>query len=223
MRQRERDAVLVIRERDLIRHRLEFFTGIPHGNTMTGKFQHAHIILCITERHDLMLIDAETAADLGKRTRLTDSLDRCLIEPGCRLHEGQLLLKPAADVCETRHQDLIRCCRQDLDGAKAPCFHCICNIFDNLDLEIIVAALVLHLMATGIRCENELPVIDNRGEFRIGFEMTQEAQRCVSFKTAVKQDFSCRRILDAPTVIRKQQSMMILETKCFCFPAQSGA
>ena len=87
-RERGGDAVVVVRERDLVGHLLELGAGIAHGDAMARKVEHAHIILCIAKGHDFAARDAKALADARERARLADALDRRLVEPRCRLDEG---------------------------------------------------------------------------------------------------------------------------------------
>ena len=87
-RERGGDAVLVVRQRDLIGHLLELGAGIAHRDAAAREIEHAHVVLRVAEGHDLAALNAEALTDARERTRLADALDRRLVEPRCRLDEG---------------------------------------------------------------------------------------------------------------------------------------
>ena len=170
---------------------------------MASEVEHAHVILRIAESHDLCARDAETLADNRERGRLADPLGCRLVEPRGRLDEGELILEAAADVCKARHENLVRSSRQDLDGRKAARLDGVGDVRNDLDLEIVIAALVLHLVAARIRREDGLAVVDDWRELRIRLEMAQKAQRRRAVNGLIEEDLPRRRILDAAAVIRE--------------------
>ncbi len=180
---------------------------------MTGKIKHAHIVLSIAESHDLAALNAEAFADACERFRLADAFDRRFVEPRCRLYKGKLFFKAAADVCKARHENLVWRSRQNLDRGKTAHFDGIRDIFDNLDSQIVVAALILHFMTTGIRRENGFAIINNWRKLWISLKMAQKTQCRPAVNRLRKEDFPRRRILDLTAVIREQQAVVLLELK----------
>lgn len=66
---------------------------------------------------------------------------------------------------------------RDLDGRKAARLDGIGDVLDDPDLEVIVAALILDLVAARVRREDGLAIVDDWRELWIRLEMAQEAQR----------------------------------------------
>ena len=95
------------------------------------------------------------------------------------------------------------------------------DILDDLDFEVVVAALILHLVAVCIRRENRFPVVDDWRELWIGFEVAQEAQRRRALDGLVEEDLPRRRILDASAVVREQQSVVVLEVESVCLAREA--
>ena len=69
--ERGSNAILIVRQRDFVGHILELIAGVAHGHAMTGKIEHAHVILGIAKSHDLATLDAKTLADTRDADLLT--------------------------------------------------------------------------------------------------------------------------------------------------------
>ena len=213
LRERHRDAVLIVAQRDLVRHRLELRAGVAHRDAVAREVEHAHIVLRIAERHDLSGRYAETLTDAAQRLRLRDALRRTFVEPRRALHEIHLLREALADVGQERHERLVLRRRENLRGRNALRLDGVRDVVDDLHRHVVVAALVLHLVVVGAGREDRLAVVDDRRDGEL-LKMAQEPHGERVRQALVEKDLVRRRILDAPAVVREQEAVMLREVEC---------